>query len=445
MSGALLRGRNKSGTYPPHGTHPYFGARRAASDTEGLDVDLPRDALIVITGLSGSGSRASPSTPSMPRSAALCREPVGLCTPVPRNDAEAQTSNISTGCRRRRSASNRRRRAATRADGGHRHRNLRLYAPALGACRHSLFARDRRADFGADGQPDGRPGDGPGPKERAYLLAPRGARRRMVARNSRSGRRTSHLRPRRRGANLRDRGRPGGARQEIQGMTSRSWSIGSSYARGSTRRAGGQFRDGAETCRRARLCRPRRWRGSGGATARRRRHERRRHPGQSHHLFREISCLVSGFTIAEIEPRLFSFNAPQGACPACDGLGERLEFDPELVVPNHALRPARRYRAVGEIGTRPRLIICRCSKAWAKPMVSASTRRGRICPARCSSSSFMAAAAPVELTCWTSRRTSMTHKAFEGVIGNLNRRMLQTERPMREELGKISTRSRAMR
>src|SRR3546814_20576339 len=51
----------------------------------------------------------------------------------------------------------------------------------------------------------------------------------------------------------------------------------------------------------------------------------------------KFSCPVSGFTIAEIEPRLFSFNAPQGACPACDGLGERLEFDPDLVVPNHAL------------------------------------------------------------------------------------------------------------
>src|SRR6185503_5658341 len=46
---------------------------------------------------------------------------------------------------------------------------------------------------------------------------------------------------------------------------------------------------------------------------------------------------VSGFTIAEIEPRLFSFNAPQGACPACDGLGEKLVFDEDLVVPNHNL------------------------------------------------------------------------------------------------------------
>ena len=43
----------------------------------------------------------------------------------------------------------------------------------------------------------------------------------------------------------------------------------------------------------------------------------------------------SGFTIEEIEPRLFSFNSPQGACPACDGLGTSIYFDPDLVVPDH--------------------------------------------------------------------------------------------------------------
>ena len=50
-----------------------------------------------------------------------------------------------------------------------------------------------------------------------------------------------------------------------------------------------------------------------------------------------FACPVSGFTIESIEPRLFSFNAPQGACPACDGLGEKLLFDPQLVVPNEHL------------------------------------------------------------------------------------------------------------
>ena len=46
----------------------------------------------------------------------------------------------------------------------------------------------------------------------------------------------------------------------------------------------------------------------------------------------KFACPVSGFTIPEIEPRLFSFNNPFGACPACDGLGTKLYFDPDLVV-----------------------------------------------------------------------------------------------------------------
>ncbi|MFS4438857.1 excinuclease ABC subunit UvrA [Paracoccaceae bacterium GXU_MW_L88] len=50
-----------------------------------------------------------------------------------------------------------------------------------------------------------------------------------------------------------------------------------------------------------------------------------------------FACPVSGFTIPEIEPRLFSFNAPFGACPACDGLGVELFFDERLIVPDGAL------------------------------------------------------------------------------------------------------------
>ncbi len=47
-----------------------------------------------------------------------------------------------------------------------------------------------------------------------------------------------------------------------------------------------------------------------------------------------FACPVSGFTIEEIEPRLFTFNSPHGACPACDGLGHESFFDPHLVVPD---------------------------------------------------------------------------------------------------------------
>ncbi|HLX98153.1 MAG TPA: excinuclease ABC subunit A, partial [Roseiarcus sp.] len=51
----------------------------------------------------------------------------------------------------------------------------------------------------------------------------------------------------------------------------------------------------------------------------------------------KFACPVSGFTIPEIEPRLFSFNNPYGACPVCGGLGSELRVDPSLVVPNPRL------------------------------------------------------------------------------------------------------------
>ena len=51
----------------------------------------------------------------------------------------------------------------------------------------------------------------------------------------------------------------------------------------------------------------------------------------------KFACPVSGFTIDEIEPRLFSFNAPAGACPTCDGLGTEMIFDEDLVVPDGSL------------------------------------------------------------------------------------------------------------
>src|SRR6266436_1629796 len=51
----------------------------------------------------------------------------------------------------------------------------------------------------------------------------------------------------------------------------------------------------------------------------------------------KFACPVSGFTISEIEPRLFSFNNPFGACPSCDGLGTKDYFDPEMVIADERL------------------------------------------------------------------------------------------------------------
>ena len=67
-------------------------------------------------------------------------------------------------------------------------------------------------------------------------------------------------------------------------------------------------------------------------------------PGEQTIFSAKFACPVSGFTIPEIEPRLFSFNNPFGACPACDGLGTKLYFDPDLVV-----HDARRSLAEGAV------------------------------------------------------------------------------------------------
>lgn len=59
---------------------------------------------------------------------------------------------------------------------------------------------------------------------------------------------------------------------------------------------------------------------------------------QEEHIFSaKFACPVSGFTIEEIEPRLFSFNNPFGACPACDGIGSKMHFDPDMVVSDTTL------------------------------------------------------------------------------------------------------------
>ncbi len=66
-------------------------------------------------------------------------------------------------------------------------------------------------------------------------------------------------------------------------------------------------------------------------------------------LFSEhFACPKCGVSIEELEPRLFSFNSPYGACPACDGLGQKLEIDPRLVIPNPDL--SIRQGAIAPIG-----------------------------------------------------------------------------------------------
>ncbi len=95
----------------------------------------------------------------------------------------------------------------------------------------------------------------------------------------------------------------------------------------------------------------------------------------------KFACPVSGFTIAEIEPRLFCFNAPFGACPACDGLGVELFFDERLVVPDQDLTLLQgAHRALGQV----EVALFHPDDRGAVASTTASTARpsGRTCPKR---------------------------------------------------------------
>jgi excinuclease ABC subunit A len=155
----------------------------------------------------------------------------------------------------------------------------------------------------------------------------------------------------------------------------------------------------------------------------------------------KFACPVSGFTISEIEPRLFSFNAPQGACPACDGLGERQEFDPDLVVPNHALSLKKGAVVPWAKSNPPSPYYMQVLESLGKQFGFDLTTPWQDLPGEVQLVILYGSGGkPVELTFKDGRRSYTTHKAFEGVIGNLNRRLLQTESAwMREELSKYQT------
>jgi excinuclease ABC subunit A len=155
----------------------------------------------------------------------------------------------------------------------------------------------------------------------------------------------------------------------------------------------------------------------------------------------KFACPVSGFTLEAIEPRLFSFNAPQGACPACDGLGEKLLFDPQLVVPNEALSLKQGAVVPWAKSNPPSPYYMQVLGSLAKHYGFALTTPWQDLPPE---AQFVilhgTGKTPVPLTFIDGRKSYTVTKAFEGVIGNLNRRMLQTESAwMREELGKYQT------
>lgn len=148
----------------------------------------------------------------------------------------------------------------------------------------------------------------------------------------------------------------------------------------------------------------------------------------------KFACPVSGFTIEAIEPRLFSFNNPFGACPACDGLGVKLYFDPLLVVPDE--RKSLEGGAIAPwVGpSAPYYMQTLDSLARMKGLSLAQPWQDLPQEFR-DLVLFGSKGEPVTLRYDDGLRSYETRKPYEGVIPNLDRRWKETESAwMREEL-----------
>ncbi len=154
-----------------------------------------------------------------------------------------------------------------------------------------------------------------------------------------------------------------------------------------------------------------------------------------------FACPVSGFTIDEIEPRLFSFNNPFGACPSCDGLGTTLYFDPELVVPDES--KSLREGAVAPWANSTSQYYHQTLESLAKHYKVNMNTAFSALPERVRKAIlFGSGDDPVVMQYDDGLRSYKTTKPFEGVIPNMERRFRETDSSwVREELARYQNNS----
>jgi excinuclease ABC subunit A len=154
-------------------------------------------------------------------------------------------------------------------------------------------------------------------------------------------------------------------------------------------------------------------------------------------LFSEkFACPVSGFTIPEIEPRLFSFNNPYGACPACGGLGVEQHIDPDLVVPDKELTLRKGAIAPWAKSSSPYYV--QTLQALGKFYKFTLDTRWKDLPKKTQNAIlFGSGDDEIKFSYEDGVRSYDTKKPFEGVVTNIERRFRETESEWaREELGK---------
>jgi excinuclease ABC subunit A len=153
----------------------------------------------------------------------------------------------------------------------------------------------------------------------------------------------------------------------------------------------------------------------------------------------KFACPVSGFTIPEIEPRLFSFNNPFGACPACDGLGTKLYFDADLVV--HDESRSLYDGAVSPWSHSSSPYYTQTLDSIARHFKQSMHTPWRDRPERMRDAILNGSGSePIKMTYDDGLRKYSTERPFEGVLPNMERRYRETDSAwVREELGRYQS------
>ncbi|MFN3229553.1 MAG: excinuclease ABC subunit UvrA, partial [Asticcacaulis sp.] len=153
----------------------------------------------------------------------------------------------------------------------------------------------------------------------------------------------------------------------------------------------------------------------------------------------KFACPVSGFTIAEIEPRLFSFNNPFGACPVCDGLGVKLTFDADLVIPDKA--KTLHDGAVAPWAKGPSPLYTQTLQALSRHYDFSMDKPWHSLPEVAHKAILYGTGKePIKFSYDDGARRYDVAKPFEGVIPNMERRWRDTDSSwVREEMGRYQS------
>ncbi len=152
----------------------------------------------------------------------------------------------------------------------------------------------------------------------------------------------------------------------------------------------------------------------------------------------KFACPVSGFTIEEIEPRIFSFNNPYGACTSCGGLGTEMFFDPDQIVPDVTLSMRDGAIAPWSRSQTPAPYYMQTLEALAKHYGFTTTEPWEEIDEEARKAIlFGTGETKIQITFDDGLRTYKTNKPFEGVIPNIERRWRETDSSwVREDLEK---------